>query len=153
MDELFIMGTPHTAEINFCPEKNLFIISGRSTPEDADIYYYPVIKYLQLFKKELDKELQLLKKELNKEKKEEEKEILFEFRLVYYNSSSMRYLNSVMQGIESISEIKNKLKINWYYDTDDEYLEELGSYMKDNYPSLNIELIGVAPPPKKGKKF
>lgn len=139
MDPLFIQGTAHTPEVDFQPENYKFKISGRSTPEDADIYYYPMIKYLDTIKKDLKTGFQ------------SDKTLIFEFHLDYYNTASIRYLNTVMQKIESINE-DHSVKVIWHYDRDDEYLKEMGDYFKDMFAISDIEYIEHEPPPRNPKK-
>jgi len=131
MDSLNIKGTAHTPEIDFRPDDQYFCISGRAIPADADIYYYPVIKYLQILKKDL------IAIKYNKL-------LTFDFKLIYYNSSSIRYLNTIFQELEIIAQ-NTKIVVNWYFVTDDEYLEEMGEYFKDMF-NINIVLVPIAPP-------
>lgn len=133
MNNLFIKGTSQTPHIDFRIDENYFIISGRSVPEDCDIYYYPVIRFLEIYKNETENKI-----------------IKFEFRLIYYNTTSIRYLNSVMHLIEAIS-VNNEVSLKWYYDSDDEYLEEMGEYFKESY-DIDFKLIKQILPPKKTRK-
>jgi len=137
MEPLFIQGTKISPEINFKPDDFLFSISGRSIPNDADIYYYPVLKYLE----SVEKNLNYFPKE---------KTLIFDFNFIYYNSTTIRYLNSIMEILERISE-HNKILVKWHYDDDDEFLEEAGEYFKEMY-DLNIEMIIKPAPPIKNKK-
>lgn len=132
MDRLHIIGTANTPEINFNPIIGLFVISGRSIPEDADIYYYPVIRYLEAFNNEI---IRLNNKDIK---------IEFIFNLIYYNTLSIRYLNKI---VSLINELKKNItvEIKWYYDKYDEYLEEMGEDFNVTYDGLNMELIQIDP--------
>jgi len=136
MNALFIKGTHNTPEIDFQPAEYLFKISGRSIPDDCDIYYYPVIRYLETFSK-------------NADCFPTNKTIHFEFNFIYYNSTTIRYLNTIMQNLQKIAET-NKILVKWYYDDDDEFLEEAGKYFQELFP-INIELIAKPVPPKNKK--
>ena len=139
MDRLHIKGTPQTPEIVFDFDKHYFILSGRSTPDDCDIYYFPVIRSLEKYNLMISKIPEI-------------KEIKFDFYLIYYNTISIRYLNTVMGHIEKISEHKNVV-VNWKYESDDEYLLEMGEYFKDSYNITNFNLIEIKIENKKRKKY
>lgn len=130
MDRLKIIGTAHTPYIDFDPENKYFIISGRSITED-DLIFYPWIMYLKNYIKEL-------KSDVNKDNIS----LKFDFKLIYYNTLSIRYLNSTMELLVQIKEIVKKLTVKWYYDSMDEYLEEMGEMFNESF-DLGMELIKV----------
>lgn len=125
MDNLIIVGTAHTPDIIFDFDKHHHIISGRSTPEDCDIYYLGPLRWLEVYTKEIES-LYINNK------------IRFHFRFEYYNSTSIRYLHTIMLHVENITKIKPNTIVIWEYDSDDEYLEEMGKEFELSY-DINIE--------------
>jgi len=132
MNNLQILGTPQTPTIDFNAENNYFIISGRSVSENSDITYWPIVRYLELYKKEID-QINKLQNNINGIA------ATFRFKLVYYNSSSIRYLNTIMKRIEEISE-NNQVSVIWEVDSDDEYLIEMGETFAELF-DINLQII------------
>jgi hypothetical protein len=52
--------------------------------------------------------------------------------------------------IEKVSAIK-KTKVFWEYESDDEYLEEMGDYFEEGF-DINIELVRIEVNFKKNRK-
>ena len=122
MDNFVIDSTSTTPEINFDFEKNIYVISGESYPENSDEFFRP------LFEK------------LNKLSKIHNNESLkFIFKLVYFNSSSARALMKLFELLDSIAESTDVL-IEWYYHEDDDMMEEFGNDFNEDIINANFLL-------------
>lgn len=104
MDIFNLAGTQETPAITLDKKKGLFEISGRSIPEDAALFYEPVIKWIQRYAKEPNRQTR------------------FVFRLEYFNTSSAKQILDVLYALEGIE----GMTIEWYFDEDDEDMEEAG---------------------------
>ncbi len=122
MDPLIINPTNTTPFINFDPEKGTMEISGYSRPENVRIFYEPVLNWLETLKSNL----------LDKIKSEERIDpINFNFKLIYFNSSSAKFLYDVVIILNEIQHFDIPLSINWYYDKEDSELREAGEDLSE----------------------
>lgn len=108
MDALRIEGTDETPEINFDPSANVFKMSGRSLPEDVKLFFGPVFEWLDgYFGSPNDTSV-------------------FEFELEYFNTASSKMILDVLMKIEGAKNDGKDVKIVWFFDEDDEDMEEAG---------------------------
>ncbi|AEX84677.1 hypothetical protein XO10_01480 [Marinitoga sp. 1135] len=118
MEKLYIKPTKSTPEINFDPEKRKLSIRGESYPENSFEFYNPIFKWLEDFFNEISDE-----------------EVIFEFEISYLNTSSTKSIMFILDILEEAYEENKKIKINWYYDEDNEFSYEIAeNFMED----LNI---------------
>ena len=64
-------------------------------------------------------------------KEEQIQPIEFQFKLVYFNSSSAKFLYDIIIILNQIQKAKVPLNINWYYDKDDSELREAGEDLSE----------------------
>ena len=122
MKPLKIESTHKTPKVYLDPEEGVFEISGRSIPEDSVGFYKPVLEWLDEYGK-------------NPNEKTE-----FKFELEYFNTSSSKNILELLKRLEEIYEKGHDVKVIWYYDEDDEDMEETG----EDYQALlkvPVELI------------
>ena len=80
--------------------KGIFDISGWSHPEDAIAFYAPVFEWL------------------NRYAESPAKEMVFNFRFEYFNTSSSKQIFRLISLLEEIAK-KCKVKVQWHHDADD----------------------------------
>ncbi len=119
MKSLKIKATEYTPEIVLSPDENLFVISGRSSPEDVRGLYYPVIEWMEEYAFALKKENPYT----------EEKPLLLKFDLEYFNSSSAKFLFDIFNVLKELKEEGIPIDIEWYYEEEDVDLREAGEDM------------------------
>jgi hypothetical protein len=112
MEAYYLEATPKTPKLNFDPRENTFIISGRSIPENSIEFYRPLLDWLENYK-------HTTKKSIN-----------FEVRLEYFNTSSSKCLVEIFRKLEKIQMEGHDFTINWYYDEEDEDMQESGEDFK-----------------------
>ena len=56
--------------------------------------------------------------------------LIIDFHFEYINTSSMKWLFSLVSSLEELSEKKGIIEINWYYEDDDETILETGEIIK-----------------------
>ena len=105
LDEIIIQETEDTPSVIFSKKKNTFKIKGTTVPEDSKGFYTPIIYWLEKYIE-------------NPNPKS-----VFEFELVYANTSSGKQIIQIMILLEKIS--KNAT-IKWYYEEFDIDILEMG---------------------------
>ena len=85
----------------------MFLLSGRSIPENALDLYAPVLAWVRAYVNEPANHTHL------------------EFKLSYFNSSSTEHLLEVFQLLKSVSEKGHRFTCKWYREADDEDMEQI----------------------------
>lgn len=109
MENIEISATPRTPEVSFDFAGNVLALSGESYPEDVTIFYNPLFDALDAYLAEMHSG-----------------DCRFEFKLVYFNSSSAKALMMLMEKLDDAAKSGNSISIGWYYDPEDETMQELG---------------------------
>ena len=108
LQSLYIARTEETPEVDFNTETRVFLIKGRSLPEDAFSFYTPLIEWLEDYCKQLSGEVEI------------------QIHLDYFNSSSGRYLMDMLCKLESLLEPNQLIRVSWVAEKDDEVMLEKG---------------------------
>lgn len=123
MNALIIEGTIQTPRVCFDPDNNIFEIANKSLPEDADEFYEPVIKWLESYQEQPNEQTD------------------FYFKLDYFNTSSARYITSMIKILDAMSQ-KHKVKVFWYYREIDEDMQSMGEEYHDT-THVDFELVKI----------
>lgn len=107
MESLIIQSTTDTPEVIFNPVSNIFIISGKSLPENSSEFYKPIIEWLTAYTDAPGKEN------------------TFKFDLEYLNTGSSKQLSKIFLILEYISKTA-RTKIVWQYAQGDENMRLAG---------------------------
>ena len=119
MKRLLIEKTSITPEINFSPDKNLFILKGNSSPEDVRALYYPVIEWIKIFVNDvIDGEYKNFSPD---------KPLKMQADLDYFNSSSAKFFYDIFIELKRLTAKNIPVIIEWYYDQEDEDQHEAGA--------------------------
>lgn len=114
MEKLHLVGTEDTPEVLLDPSSNKFVISGRSLPEDVTTFYQPIMDWLDALE---NSPLSSLK---------------FDIKLEYFNTASSKLILDILMKLEEIhTSGASKINIVWYYQDDDEDMQEAGEEYKD----------------------
>lgn len=109
---LKLKGSKETPDVNFDRDAGVFIIGGRSLPEDAAQFYQPIIAWMKDYASNpLDNT-----------------ELSTHFE--YFNSSSIKQLLILFKALESILDSGKTARIIWKYDEDDDLMEIKGKEFK-----------------------
>ncbi|MGC8822968.1 MAG: DUF1987 domain-containing protein [Bacteroidales bacterium] len=114
MEPLIIEGTAKTPTVNFNASEGLIEIKGRSIPENSIEFYKPLVDWLDEYAKSPAPHTTV------------------NIQLEYFNTSSSKCILDVFKKLEAIYKNKNDVKINWYYEEDDEDMLEAG----EDYESI-----------------
>lgn len=110
MLDLHIEKTSNTPKVDFFASEGVMHIEGRSIPENPSDFYKPLIQWIG---------------EYFNEPKAETK---FVFKLEYINSGSSKSLLEFLRIIKEQHNSGNNCIIEWYYEDDDESVQELGEH-------------------------
>jgi hypothetical protein len=119
MKLLNIESSKLTPGISFSPDTNVLNIYGFSLPENAAEFYEPIINWLEELAKEVS----------SKRNNIEELNVIF--KLVYFNSSSLRQLLDIFNGLNELVKLNFKVNITWQYDSEDPQMAEAGKELSD----------------------
>ena len=125
MEDILIQGakdTYFTPSVNFNVETGVCELGGESYLEETVKFYDPLIKWV--------KDFGILEK----------RDLTFNFKLIYFNTSSSRCLLSILKELKSYKNRGGNVNVVWYHDPEDEdMIEEVEDFMED--ANIEIELI------------
>ncbi len=108
MDELIISGTIKTPEIHFDYQSGKLVFQGRSIPEDAIAFYTPILDWIKGYINHPQSTTRI------------------EVKLEYFNTSSSKCILDILKLLESIHENGTTITVYWYFEEDDEDMQEAG---------------------------
>lgn len=132
MNSLFIDATEMSPQIVFDTNKKVFEIIGESRPENVREFYEPVLIWLDEYGNELT----------SKNQNAGDNALVFNFKFVYFNSSSSKFILDILKKIHEFYTKGIKVTINWYFDEGDEDMQEVGEKMSKmiNFPFNYVEI-------------
>lgn len=108
MESISIEATEATPSINFSPEEGLLVIEGRSHPENAKMFYGPLISWCETYVQDPPDKTTL------------------KIQLEHFNTISSKALLDVFRSLQPIRQQDKELVVDWYYESDDEELLDAG---------------------------
>ena len=124
MEALSISGTTKTPAVEFDPVQGQFRIIGRSHPENAKIFYKPIIDWLEEYVKNPGVNT------------------ILNVQLEHFNTSSSKCILDVFKNLESIYKTDHEVEINWYFEEDDEDILDAGEDYR-SFLELPMNLIKI----------
>lgn len=122
MSDLHIAATDRTPEIQLSAAQGIFSMRGESFPEDVAAFYGQVIMAIDAMASTIDGPLKV------------------DVAMVYINSSSIKAMFRIFEGLENVRKHGHPLSITWHFQDDDDIMQELGEDFKDRFPDLPIEV-------------
>ena len=108
MENIILDGTAKTPSVSFDFSRGVLELKGRSIPENSVEFYKPlnewVVDYLDSPKGKT----------------------LVEIKLEYFNTSSSKCILDLFKKLESLKTKGAEVLVNWYFEEDDEDMEEAG---------------------------
>ena len=123
MNALIIEDTIQTPRVCFDPENNIFEITNKSLPEDADLFYKPILEWLESYVDQPNEQTH------------------FSFKLDYFNTSSARNISTIIKILDAMSR-KHKVKIFWHYRQIDEDMQSMGEEYYES-TQVDFELVEI----------
>ena len=127
MENVKITATDRSPEIDFDYTANIFTIRGESYPEDVTSFYGEIIS-------NLDEHLNAI----------ENGNIEFNFELIYFNSSTAKVLMGLFDTLEETAEGDVDVIVNWYYDEEDDTMEELGEEFAEDLTNAKFNMKKIS---------
>jgi hypothetical protein len=113
MEPLILKGTEDTPSITLDIISSQYEISGRSLPEDVVLFYQPVLDWINIFSEKPSGEM------------------IWKFKLEYFNTASSKIILDILMKLEEINEKGNTVIVQWHYDKNDNDMMEAGEEYKD----------------------
>jgi len=123
MQNLTIPATARTPAIHFDFGKSHLKLSGESYPEDVMEFYNPVFSALDVYLATLGTG-----------------SCRFDFELIYLNSSSAKAVMTLMDKLESAAAKGASVDVYWFYDEEDDTMQELGEEFGEDLESAKFHL-------------
>ncbi len=123
MEPVFIEGTTKTPAVLYDANQGLIEIKGRSNPENSNMFYKPLIDWVDDYAKN-PPEMTIIN-----------------IQLEHFNTSSSKCILDLFKKLEIIQLTNHEIMVNWYYEMDDEDILEAG----ENYKSMTklpFKMIG-----------
>lgn len=108
MKRLYIEATAKTPYVVFDPAEQIFEIKGKSIPDDAEEFYNVLLKWFDDYLVSPNPETVL------------------SIDLEYFNISSSKRLLFLLYKLNDLNETKNKARVKWMYNCEDEDMFEVG---------------------------
>lgn len=113
MNVINIKGTDDTPNVILDKEKGLFEISGRSLPEDVNMFYEQILDWIDEYAQGPNDRTE------------------FNFKLEYFNTASSKVILDILLKFEEIVENGKEVVIKWHYHEDEEDMLEAGEEYAD----------------------
>lgn len=126
-DNLNLEATTRTPGIAFDFANNHLRITGESYPEDVTEFYRPVFQALDAYLGALGKG-----------------QCRFDFELIYLNSSSAKAVMMLIDKLEAAAENGAAVEVHWFYDQEDDTMQELGEEFGEDLKTASFHLEKMA---------
>ncbi len=110
MEALHIEASEDTPKIYFEPDVEIYLLEGKSLPENAIDFYQPVFDWAQVFF----------------HAKDVPSTIVINFKLDYFNTASSKQIAKLLRILETSPSNEN-VTIKWYYDEEDTDMLKAGN--------------------------
>jgi hypothetical protein len=108
MEKLHIEGSAKTPSVNFDGQVGILEMRGRSIPENSIEFFQPLMDWIEAYGAEPTEETRV------------------DMKLEYFNTSSSKCILDLFKRLEKINNGESQVLINWFYETDDEDMQEAG---------------------------
>jgi hypothetical protein len=122
-DKLDIEATSRTPAVSFDFAGHRLKIAGESYPEDVTEFYGPVFAALDAYLGQLGGG-----------------SCHVDFELIYLNSSSAKAVMMLMDKLDAAAKKGASVDIHWFYDTEDDTMQELGEEFGEDLESAKFHL-------------
>ncbi len=108
MENLMLEGSAKTPKVSFIAADGSLELKGRSIPENSIEFYKPLNSWID--------EYGTSPKSITS----------VDIKLEYFNTSSSKCILDLFKQLEKLNNGDTEVKINWYFEEDDEDMEEAG---------------------------
>ena len=118
-----IEATDRTPAITLTHDPLKLVMAGESFPEDVSAFYGEVITAINQLASSSKGKLDV------------------EMALVYNNSSSIKAMYRIFEGLDAYRQAGNEVQVNWKFEEDDDIMQELGEDFKDRFQALSFSVV------------
>lgn len=108
MENLVLEGSAKTPSVNFDSASGVLELKGRSIPENSVEFYKPINDWIDNYAKS------------------PQSVTTIDVKLEYFNTSSSKCILDLFKQLEGLNGNGTDVKVNWYFEEDDEDMEEAG---------------------------
>jgi len=108
MKNLILEGSAKTPTVKFDGDNGSMELKGRSIPENSIDFYKPLNMWIEDYGKA------------------PKPNTVVDIKLEYFNTSSSKCILDVFKQLEKLNSKNTVVSINWYFEEDDEDMEEAG---------------------------
>jgi hypothetical protein len=126
LDNLHIAREKSSPEVSLDSETKVHYIGGESYPENTKSFYTPIIEWIEEFLSSL----------------EDGEETVFNFEMIYFNSSSSKVLMDIFYILDdAVADDNKSVVINWIYDERNDSAEEYGEEFSEDLQNVTFNLV------------
>ena len=122
MEPLNIKSTEDTPKVIFDPFKEIFEISGRSLPEDVNLFYKPILEWIRSYLESPNQKT------------------VFIVNLQYFNTASSKILVEIFNMLDDKYNEGYEILVKWFSVEEDEDIIDAGEEFAENV-EVPFELI------------
>lgn len=108
MENLKLDGSAKTPAVNFDFDNGSMELKGRSIPENSVEFYQPLNEWIDGYATS------------------PKGKTVVDIKLEYFNTSSSKCILDLFKKLESLNGSETEVIVNWYFEEDDEDMEEAG---------------------------
>lgn len=108
MENLILEGSAKTPSIKFDAVNGVLELKGRSIPENSVEFYKPLNDWIDTYGSS------------------PQPMTILDMKLEYFNTSSSKCILDLFKQLEGLNGKGTEVKVNWYFEEDDEDMEEAG---------------------------
>jgi hypothetical protein len=108
MENLNLEGSAKTPTVKFDSTNGVLELKGRSIPENSIEFYKPLNDWIEAYGAN------------------PQPNTIVEVKLEYFNTSSSKCILDLFKQLEKLNSGNTEVKVNWYFEEDDEDMEEAG---------------------------
>lgn len=108
MENLNLEGSAKTPTVKFDNTNGVLELKGRSIPENSIEFYKPLNDWIEAYGQS------------------PQPNTIVEVKLEYFNTSSSKCILDLFKQLEKLNAGNTEVKVNWYFEEDDEDMEEAG---------------------------
>ena len=108
MENLNLIASPKTPQINFDANSGVLELRGRSIPENSIEFYQPLNDWIDAYSSN------------------PAENTIIDVKLEYFNTSSSKCILDLFKKLEKLDGQSTIVGVNWYFEVEDEDMEEAG---------------------------
>jgi hypothetical protein len=126
LENRFIPALERSPEVDFRYGENRLAIRGEAYPEDAAAFFGPLLKDLTAYCQSIQGQ-----------------DLLVEFQLEYFNTSSAKALMNMIQVLEAAAGSGTRVALRWAFQKDDDVMREFGEDFSTELEHVHFQLVQI----------